>query len=216
MRLTDRELATVLFALRRWQNDQAEESPGESDFFQGQSPLTGGEIDALCERLNASPGTGVVAAFSRGKDDATGPTLGPFEGLQLTYECLRRTDTGEDIAYWDKDDESWHVIGEPEIRNQQWSDVGIGPAAPDPKLGTNGCPGIVRRSAARRCLRRHDRLGGRTLMKLADVEWDRFYLVAADCVIDGCDQGAAYSDHDGNGLCQEHFDQAFNMGGSGI
>ena len=53
--LSDRELATVLAALRYWQQDLArnENDPPICDHFQdGTTPLTVEEIDDLCERLN--------------------------------------------------------------------------------------------------------------------------------------------------------------------
>jgi len=52
--LTDRELATVLAALRQWQMD-CEANPDElsdSVHFETHQPLTSAEIDDLCERLN--------------------------------------------------------------------------------------------------------------------------------------------------------------------
>lgn len=54
MTLTDRELATVLAALRQWQMD-FEANPDEmadSVHFEDHEPLTSVEIDVLCERLN--------------------------------------------------------------------------------------------------------------------------------------------------------------------
>lgn len=57
MKLTDRELATVLAALRYWQQDLAENPDGPiSEHFESHSPLTSDEIDALCERLNTKGG----------------------------------------------------------------------------------------------------------------------------------------------------------------
>lgn len=56
VRLTDRELATVLAALRYFQQDLTEnedEGPISPDHFTEQiTPLSVDEIDALCERLN--------------------------------------------------------------------------------------------------------------------------------------------------------------------
>lgn len=56
LRLTHRELATVLAALRYWQQDLAEnedDGPISPDHFDEEiTPLTVAEIDALCERLN--------------------------------------------------------------------------------------------------------------------------------------------------------------------
>ena len=62
MDLSDRELATVLAALREWQGILAGEEPAakEVDDIASDSgrftPLTPEEIDALCERLNAEGG----------------------------------------------------------------------------------------------------------------------------------------------------------------
>jgi hypothetical protein len=53
--LTDRELATVLAALRYWQQDLLanEGEPPISEHFEGgNTPLDAEEIDELCERLN--------------------------------------------------------------------------------------------------------------------------------------------------------------------
>jgi hypothetical protein len=57
-RLTDRELATVLAALRYWQQDLAgnEDGPISREHFgRGVTPLSAEEIDDLCERLNCGP-----------------------------------------------------------------------------------------------------------------------------------------------------------------
>ena len=60
--LTDRELATVLAALRYWQQDLAQnedEGPICPDHFDEViTPLSVEEIDALCERLNGGPTEG--------------------------------------------------------------------------------------------------------------------------------------------------------------
>ena len=58
--LSDRELATVLAALRYWQQDlDTQDSNDEgsgpiSPHFDEHEPLTSDQIDALCERLNTS------------------------------------------------------------------------------------------------------------------------------------------------------------------
>lgn len=50
---TGRQLATVLAALRYWQQDlEANEDPPISDHFTDHDPLTPEEIDSLCEQLN--------------------------------------------------------------------------------------------------------------------------------------------------------------------
>jgi hypothetical protein len=54
-RLNPRELATVLAALRSWQHDiaQNEDGPADAEHFDDTiTPLSVGEIDELCERLN--------------------------------------------------------------------------------------------------------------------------------------------------------------------
>jgi hypothetical protein len=60
-RLSDRELATVLAALRYWQHDLAEneeEGPIGQEHFAEVTPLSVAEIDGLCERLNCEPAAG--------------------------------------------------------------------------------------------------------------------------------------------------------------
>lgn len=61
MRLTDRETATVLFALRKFQRD-----PGILDddcgFFLDVEPLTADEIDELAERINFDDGEASIDA----------------------------------------------------------------------------------------------------------------------------------------------------------
>jgi hypothetical protein len=54
MTLTDRDLATVLAALRYWQQDLSEnEGPIITHHFDDRiTPLTVEEIDDLCEQLN--------------------------------------------------------------------------------------------------------------------------------------------------------------------
>lgn len=61
--MTDRELATVLAALRYWQQDlEANDAPPISaDFFAECEPLTSEEIDGLCERLNSETASSEAA-----------------------------------------------------------------------------------------------------------------------------------------------------------
>ena len=59
MKLTSRELATVLAALRWWQQelqrlDPPNDIPPIGFHFTDQTPLSGAEIDDLCERLNVA------------------------------------------------------------------------------------------------------------------------------------------------------------------
>ena len=57
--MTNKELATVLAALRYWQQDlEANDAPPISEeFFADCAPLTTEEIDELCERLNSEAET---------------------------------------------------------------------------------------------------------------------------------------------------------------
>lgn len=54
MKLTEKELTTVLAALRYWQQsvEEGEEPPIMEHFADGTEPLTDDKIDDLCERLN--------------------------------------------------------------------------------------------------------------------------------------------------------------------
>ena len=53
MKLTDRQLATVLDALRSWQVDQDKGlTPYWLDYFTDDEPLTAQEVDDLCEQIN--------------------------------------------------------------------------------------------------------------------------------------------------------------------
>jgi len=58
--LSDRELATVLAALRSWQPSLADPDgvPIADHFEDDFTPLTVAEIHGLCERLNCGPGAG--------------------------------------------------------------------------------------------------------------------------------------------------------------
>lgn len=59
--MTDRELATVLAALRYWQYESTEYQRTYGAHFTDENdeprwaPMTDAEIDALCERLNTEP-----------------------------------------------------------------------------------------------------------------------------------------------------------------
>ena len=55
MQLTERELATILAALRYWQRTlQKDGQPPVTEHFTEATPLDEEEIDELCERLNLS------------------------------------------------------------------------------------------------------------------------------------------------------------------
>ena len=70
-----RELATVLAALRYWQQDlEANDAPPISgEFFAECEPLTSEEIDQLCERLNMQSAERLVPASERQEQPAAGP-----------------------------------------------------------------------------------------------------------------------------------------------
>ena len=55
MKLSDRELVTILAALRTWQGNVPVEDIVDPDYFESTAPLSQDEIDTLCERLNTSP-----------------------------------------------------------------------------------------------------------------------------------------------------------------
>jgi hypothetical protein len=57
--LTDRELATVLAALRFWQDEMGPHPHASGcypEHFDGIEPLDAQEIDDLCDRLNTTQG----------------------------------------------------------------------------------------------------------------------------------------------------------------
>lgn len=78
MNLNNRELATLLAALRYWQR-KVGNVPGrewiralpEAEIFGDETPLDEEEIDALCERLNAPPPQPSIAAQNRMRRDST-------------------------------------------------------------------------------------------------------------------------------------------------
>jgi hypothetical protein len=51
-KFTERELATILAALREWQNYLVRYGLPRREHFEGCKPLTCEEIDELCERIN--------------------------------------------------------------------------------------------------------------------------------------------------------------------
>lgn len=60
MKLADRELATILAALRQVQDDRHESEDAAKDFnsgvhFHDHQALSNEEIDNLCDRLNTHP-----------------------------------------------------------------------------------------------------------------------------------------------------------------
>ena len=70
-----RELATVLAALRYWQQDiEANDAPPISgEFFADCEPLTSEEIDRFCERLNSQPAEPLTLGSERQEQPAAGP-----------------------------------------------------------------------------------------------------------------------------------------------
>lgn len=82
MKLNDRELATVLAALRHWQDDIPEgDREGFDHFDEKLTPLNDDEIDKLCEALNSDDDNVVVAhvdtsGLSGGAE--TGDLLGAY------------------------------------------------------------------------------------------------------------------------------------------
>ena len=86
-----RELATVLAALRYWQQDlEANDGPPISgEFFADCEPLTSEEIDSLCERLNmqsAEP----LALGSRRQEYSSACPLPPAGSVRHVYRPLLR------------------------------------------------------------------------------------------------------------------------------
>lgn len=60
----------------------------------------------------------VMVRFICGVEGRERPPLGPFDAVQVTYDRLRNTRNGDDIAYYDPSDDHWIIIGEPDW----WSD----------------------------------------------------------------------------------------------
>jgi hypothetical protein len=65
--LNDRELATVLAALRYWQAEQSrlQRAPLREHFTKPVTPLGSREIDRLCERLNGEEGQASIIVTLR-------------------------------------------------------------------------------------------------------------------------------------------------------
>ena len=49
--------------------------------------------------------------FERGRDDIIGPTFGPYEFVQLTYDQLRVGAEGETLAAFYGEDQEWVIDG---------------------------------------------------------------------------------------------------------
>lgn len=68
----------------------------------------------------------VEVRFECARKERVGPTLGPFEWVQLTYELLRVSPDGEELAHYA--DEGWRLGDD----DTAYSDVII---APTPREG---------------------------------------------------------------------------------
>ncbi len=57
--------------------------------------------------------------FERGRDDIIGPTFGPYDFAQLTYDELR-VDVGDDsdivLARFSMDDQEWRINDQAQVR----------------------------------------------------------------------------------------------------
>lgn len=94
MTLNDRELATVLAALRYWQNDLDDPSltEGFTDHFASVSRLDTSEIDLLCERINSDT---ACEADDRGIDDDADATSDapPHNPIPILVDALEQANT---------------------------------------------------------------------------------------------------------------------------
>lgn len=52
----------------------------------------------------------VFVRFERGRDEVTGPTFGPFEWFQQTYQDLRVSPDGDPLAEWNEKAGEWFII----------------------------------------------------------------------------------------------------------
>lgn len=88
MKLTDRELSTILAALRKFQASPST----DSGHFRDHRPLTADQIDGLCERLNCDEG---VKATSQGKKKLLRIVIHIEEGIvQSVYANAPKADVG--------------------------------------------------------------------------------------------------------------------------
>lgn len=130
MTLTPRELATVLAALRRWQEEWTGHHLAPShlrkmEHFTEERPLTMKQIDQLCERLNTPPTKQWAAYMSMTKYSVEGTTLYPsyreaLEAVAEFYEVAiydeeqQGNPAKDDATLYDdieelSDGESWHI-----------------------------------------------------------------------------------------------------------
>ena len=86
-----RELATVLAALRYWQQDlEANDAPPISEeFFADCEPLTSEEIDSLCERLNTQSAAWRAHGSRRQESSSTRPVSAAGPARYLYRPLLR-------------------------------------------------------------------------------------------------------------------------------
>ena len=72
--------------------------------------------------------------FSRGRDEVVGPTIGPFESVNIFYDTLRVAPGGDEVARMRRDGD-WYltpagvslVEPQPGLANQPFSDITIHP-----------------------------------------------------------------------------------------
>jgi hypothetical protein len=110
----ERELATVLAALRMWQAGSHE--PAElSEHFDECEPLSPDEIDALCERLNGGPPTPDAAVNRRRTYKAVvlKSEMVRFRGIvDITADSLREARAAvETLLSTDEDSIPWTEVG---------------------------------------------------------------------------------------------------------
>jgi hypothetical protein len=87
--MTERELATVLAALRYWRimNTPLQRAVNFPKDFAEHTPLDNAEIDALCERLNVAPSS----TPARGQALTSGLEGGQRMSVQATYTATLYT-----------------------------------------------------------------------------------------------------------------------------
>jgi hypothetical protein len=112
--LSERELATVLAALRSWQAGSHE--PAElSEHFDDCEPLSPDEIDELCGRLNGGPPTPDATVNQRRayKAEVRKSEVVHFRGIvDITAASLREARAAvETMLSTDEDSISWTEVG---------------------------------------------------------------------------------------------------------
>lgn len=66
----------------------------------------------------------LTVQFIRPRDEAVGPTLGPYTWVQITYEHLRVSPDGDIVASFNPDLDDWFLENDP--TGEPWSDFVIG------------------------------------------------------------------------------------------